>query len=451
VFKLSLAYCYAPSVCVGILYDIGTAYLTGGSPPPQLCSGCSATPRPVHQDEHQAFLWIRWAAELGYNRVQFQVAKMYFSGTGVANDESQGQLWFRKAVEKTTLEERFWNGESCYFGKNMPRADRLFDTPQCSEQDYKSAFMWFTTAAELGHAKAMYYLGWMYESGQGVPQDYNIAFDWYTKSAQAGDADGECSLGTMYYEGCGVTQDYEKAFEWWSKAADKDNALAQVHLGVMYEHGEGVAKDYKKAEEWYTKAARQGEPHALPALEKMFAKSASTKSASTKTGTTSNRDNGGLFWQLAINKNTGEAFGFRMRQTKAEVTDALLKVGFHSLKCVPMPYDVENCETSSYTEVNPSQQAAYYSLQSHQNYNLQFHHGRLTHVEYNFHPEEFQIIAFWMLKNYGSSPPQLVYGSASEPQYYWGIPNAEIILSKFTAMGWSTVNIKDDSPLTSSY
>lgn len=213
---------------------------------------------------------------------------MYVSGTGVSNDESQGENWFRKAAEKTTLEERFWNGESCYFGRNMPRTVRVFGTPQCSEQDFKSAFMWLTLAAEQGHARAMWYLGTMYEEGKGIALDYSHALEWYTKSAQAGSADGECNLGILYYAGRGVTQDFAKAFESFSKAAEHNVALAQLNLGVMYEKGEGVAKDYIKAEDWYTQAARQGEPHALPALGSMFAKSARNTPANPRAGTTSN-------------------------------------------------------------------------------------------------------------------------------------------------------------------
>jgi hypothetical protein len=254
VFKLELAYCYAPIACADILYNIGTAYLTGGSIAQQFCgSDCRMNPRTVPQDPHQAFLWVRWAAELGDKSAQFQAAKMYFSGIGVSRDDSQGQYWLRKAAEDKSLEERFLNGESCYFGT-------MIGASTCEEKDLKSAFMWFTVAAEQGHAEAMFYLGKMYEAGEGIQEDYKLALDWYTKSVQAGSADGEINLGNLYYAGRGVTQDFGKAFEWWSKAADQNIAQAQLNLGVMYEHGEGVTKDYKKAQEWYTKAAQQGNP-----------------------------------------------------------------------------------------------------------------------------------------------------------------------------------------------
>ena len=52
--------------------------------------------------------------------------------------------------------------------------------------DYAEAVKWYRKAAEQGHARAQYSLGFMYYNGRGVPQDYAEAMKWYRKAADQG-------------------------------------------------------------------------------------------------------------------------------------------------------------------------------------------------------------------------------------------------------------------------
>ena len=114
------------------------------------------------------------------------------------------------------------------------------------------------TAAEQEHPKAQYYLGAMYENGQGVPQDYAEAVRWYRRAAEQGDADAQNNLGGRYYNGQGVPQDYAEAMRWYRQAAEQGLAAAQSNLGVMYDNGLGVPADYVRAHMWYNLAAANG-------------------------------------------------------------------------------------------------------------------------------------------------------------------------------------------------
>ena len=58
-----------------------------------------------------------------------------------------------------------------YFGKNNVR------------QDYAEAAKWFRRAAKKGEANSQFFLGMMYEKGEGVPQDDDEALTWYRKAA----------------------------------------------------------------------------------------------------------------------------------------------------------------------------------------------------------------------------------------------------------------------------
>ena len=72
--------------------------------------------------------------------------------------------------------------------------------------DYGTASTYFRKAAEQGDADAQYFLGWMYDNGEGVTQNDKEAVKWYLKAAEQGDAKAQNSLGMMYRNGTGVTQ-----------------------------------------------------------------------------------------------------------------------------------------------------------------------------------------------------------------------------------------------------
>jgi uncharacterized protein len=68
--------------------------------------------------------------------------------------------------------------------------------------------------AGQGNAAAHYFLGTMYDYGEGVPKNFAQAIDWYRKAGDQGNADAQNNLGTIYYDGKGVPQDYTQALGW---------------------------------------------------------------------------------------------------------------------------------------------------------------------------------------------------------------------------------------------
>ena len=151
------------------------------------------------------------------------------------------------------------------FNTYANEAKDWFDKGHVASQvkDYKQAAKWWLKSAEQGDAEAQYYLGFMYENGQGVPQDYKQAAKWYLKSAEQGDADAQYNLGIMYESGQGLPQDYKQAAKWWLKSAEQGHAEAQYNLGIMYENGLGVIPSNKKAYAWFALAAMSGDKSAV--------------------------------------------------------------------------------------------------------------------------------------------------------------------------------------------
>jgi TPR repeat protein len=79
----------------------------------------------------------------------------------------------------------------------------------------------------------MYYLGVMYQYGQGVSRDYQEAELWYRKAATRGFATALYSIGLLHITGGpGVPQDCNAAREWFQKAAAAGNVTAQQWLAA---------------------------------------------------------------------------------------------------------------------------------------------------------------------------------------------------------------------------
>ena len=64
----------------------------------------------------------------------------------------------------------------------------LYDKGEGLPQNNHEAMVWYRRAAEQGEARAQYNLGLMYANGQGVPQDVVEAYYWISLSAARGNA-----------------------------------------------------------------------------------------------------------------------------------------------------------------------------------------------------------------------------------------------------------------------
>ena len=131
--------------------------------------------------------------------------------------------------------------------------------------------------AEQGDASAQYYLGNMYNDGQGVPEDDKEAVKWYRLAAEQGDANAQYNLGFMYDEGYGVPEDDKQAAKWYRLAAEQGLVIAQYNLGIMYSIGDGVPEDYVIAYMWMNLAAAQGFEGAAKIKKKYLTKAMTQK------------------------------------------------------------------------------------------------------------------------------------------------------------------------------
>ena len=211
----------------------------------------------VAQNYNEAFKWYQKAADNGVTGAYTWLGVMYYNGQGVAQNYEKAFLWTKKAAENGAAD--------AYVGLGV-----MYCKGQGVAQNYGEAFQWFQKAVDNGDPVAYGWLVSMYYNGQGVSQNYGEAFKWTKKAAEKGIAAAYAGLGGMYYKGQGVAQNYNEAFKWYQKAADNADADAYVGLGVMYCKGQGVAQNYNEAFKWYQKAADNGVASAFAYLGEMY-------------------------------------------------------------------------------------------------------------------------------------------------------------------------------------
>ena len=211
----------------------------------------------VAQNYNEAFKWYQKAADNGVTGAYTWLGVMYYNGQGVAQNYEKAFLWTKKAAENGAAD--------AYVGLGV-----MYCKGQGVAQNYGEAFQWFQKAVDNGDPVAYGWLVSMYYNGQGVSQNYGEAFKWTKKAAEKGIAAAYAGLGGMYYKGQGVAQNYNEAFKWYQKAADNGAADAYVGLGVMYCKGQGVAQNYNEAFKWYQKAADNGVASAFAYLGEMY-------------------------------------------------------------------------------------------------------------------------------------------------------------------------------------
>ena len=121
--------------------------------------------------------------------------------------------------------------------------------------DFAKALREWRPLAEQGDARAQYYLGLLYENGDGVPQDYEKAREWYEKSAAQGEANAQFYLGLLSAFGQGGPLDLAQAHMWYSLAAGNGHVGATVYRNDLAKQmtPAQIAEAQKRAREWKPK------------------------------------------------------------------------------------------------------------------------------------------------------------------------------------------------------
>ncbi|GAB4354082.1 MAG: hypothetical protein Kow0026_12540 [Oricola sp.] len=134
------------------------------------------------------------------------------------------------------------------------------------------AFSMFRKLAKKGDTGAAYYLGEMYETGDGVPADGDKAVKWLTIAAKAGNSRAARQLGLLYLDGVVEVQDFARARKWLEIAAHAGDQLALRSLGDMNAEGFGAPADPVAAYAYYSVAALRGNNYAAAMRDRLAKK-----------------------------------------------------------------------------------------------------------------------------------------------------------------------------------
>lgn len=210
----------------------------------------------LEADPIDAFVWFSQAAEGGFALAQYELAVRYQAGIGVESDQEQARSWMRKAAASGSAEARFQLAEIEF--DRAVAADAVVQSGADAGlklDEYKKALRnavkLYKAAAEQNHAEALYVMGRLTASGEGVLKNPQVAVRYYERALSAGYAKAGFYLGMMAHAGLGIPEDLSRAVQYYQAAADQGVPGALYYLANCYRFGEGVPKQPAKGEGLY--------------------------------------------------------------------------------------------------------------------------------------------------------------------------------------------------------
>lgn len=140
---------------------------------------------------------------------------------------------------------------------SLARAREAYD-----QKDYTNALAWYRKAADLGHADAQFWVGYLYEVGRGTDKNETEAAKWYQNAVDQKNTPAMVNLALLYEKGRGVTRDLPRALALYKQAADLNDLSAMRNIAYLHDNGIGVPRDSAEALRWYRKAADMKDPSA---------------------------------------------------------------------------------------------------------------------------------------------------------------------------------------------
>jgi len=140
-------------------------------------------------------------AEAGDVEAQFRLGSRYDSGDRVRRDGEEAIKWYRRAAEA-----------------GYANAQNSMGSVMQAEKRYEEARPWYERAAAQGQPLAINSLGYLYDLGLGVTQDRQKGFEFYSRAADLGWAEAMWNLANMYGAGQLGNKDLDMACVWTFRA-----------------------------------------------------------------------------------------------------------------------------------------------------------------------------------------------------------------------------------------
>jgi len=264
----------------------------------------------------KAFVELAKAHNKGSVDATHWIGECYFSGYGVQKDPKKGFEFIQSAANKGQVDACFTMGVFLCNGfesqelsiksniqrgmewlkiasnKNHPEAQWMLGDLYYINNDYQTAYSWYSKSASLNSPNGIKRVGTRLLDGDGVSSNVPLAIEYLQKAKALGCEDMDFILGKAYYKNAdyersiqyfeasknskesdsGVEDrwigsvyatrtptDYKQALFYWEKAAEKNELLALFYSALCYYEGLGCQKDYDRAVDYFFKILKPGE------------------------------------------------------------------------------------------------------------------------------------------------------------------------------------------------
>lgn len=250
----------------------------------------------VRETDAQVVTRLRREAAAGDMQSQYNLARVYYTGYGVARDDVAARRWFAAAAQSghppaeavygyvlvagiggpaddaagfTWLKKAADAGE--LFGQAQYGFQRLYRLRETPGPALDEAIGYLEKAAARNDGVANGALATVYQFGIGRPVDIVRSIDYTRRAADAGIPFAMTDLGARYLAGAGVTKDSAQGLAWIRRAVQARHPDAMAQYGLMQLNGlEGVAKDVPAGAAMIDAAANAGSTPGMTLLAKLY-------------------------------------------------------------------------------------------------------------------------------------------------------------------------------------
>jgi uncharacterized protein len=168
-----------------------------------------------------------------------KIGDMYQKGDELPQESGEAVNWYRKAADEGAAPVQFKLASLLLEGKAGP-------------PDYVEIRDLCEKAAKSRYSPATYCMGELYRRGLGVERNFSKAALWFTDAANLGHALSALRLGEMYWRGEGLKQDKIAAFAFIYMAAASDVPQAKQERERLEKEltPKELEKGKARAEEW---------------------------------------------------------------------------------------------------------------------------------------------------------------------------------------------------------
>ena len=124
--------------------------------------------------------------------------------------------------------------------------------------NYKKAYSLFSFAAKHNVGMAFCKMALMHQKGLGRPLNLHNAYLLYSKAAKMSVGQGFYGVGYLLFKGLGVKQNFQKAIDNLVKGSELNHPACSFLLGVYYASATNDKRDQDLATRYFEQALKQG-------------------------------------------------------------------------------------------------------------------------------------------------------------------------------------------------